>query len=616
MMTMIRRLGLALLLGAALPAWAVPTLFSKCDTGSLPSVCVAGSNSSVAPTNPATPYQDLAAVTISSQAAGTELCFARGGSWDMPTQVSIANANTSQANPLYFCAYTPPWAAGVVNSTSTGTSSTTLTDTSQTWTTNQWTGYAVEATNLWGTPEYLIVASNTTNVLTFTKTFIGPVPSALAYNLQAPRPLFRLTSTSGSAERIFYVSGNNQNGFVFQDLACTATLSNILSSNGCVYVQNNSHTSQNVTIQRMYCWGMGTCFSGGTLVVHGDGFEIKYNVIRETNSNAILLASSHGRIAKNSFINCALSGSSGDHCIYGNAQVTPVGTPNPLGGEGNQYLSNLFVDDASGNCASVMLVVHDYMTSLGVRNNIFWKKGGTAGGPCYGIQVTSGNPGTDIEGYPLTSIENNLVINVGYVSIDVANCPTCEVINNVVIKDTAGEWVGIRAGSVANSNSANDLVSTAIKIANNTIYMPLCNTVDCHGIELSRDGTGNAVMGNLIHFGTSSAATCFYSVSLTSAAFTGWDYNLCYGTTTPRWANFNGTNYATRAAFTAAIATFDPNSKTGDPLWVATPALANLYATALQGGSPAVNACASVLCTPLGRYGAYPVGQRSIGADK
>ena len=65
-----------------------------------------------------------------------------------------------------------------VKGTVTSAASTTLTDTSKAWTTNQWARYALILTQGTGAPQQRTITSNTANTLTVSSAFTAPIPVA------------------------------------------------------------------------------------------------------------------------------------------------------------------------------------------------------------------------------------------------------------------------------------------------------------------------------------------------------------------------------------------------------------------------------------------------------
>jgi len=425
------------------------------------------------------------------------------------------------------------------------------------------------------------------------------------------QPIMSLDSASPPTQ-IFTMSSGGQQGLTIQNIKFTATGGNVTSSFGVLYASSRANyiTFQNNTVD-----GIGTALNIPAQTTHSHDWMILGNAFKNSNSMALLVTADFTRIAGNTFLNNAKTLNNTDHHIYLACQVTPSGTTNPRGCIGVAVEDNYIEDNSLNPCDSVMIVQHDLYTGLHISRNTLIQSSGTAGGPCYGVQLAAGNFLGDIEGCQGCVVNDNTVVNVGYAALDFAQCTDCKVFNNTIVNTTAVESVGIRAGSVANPFHAGDLISTRFLIYNNSIYLPASNTVDAHGIELSRDGTGNVVVGNVVDFASGSAGTCLYSISLTSSAFAEWDYNLCYDTTVPTWAQFNSVLYATRSAFSVAVG-LDGNSLTSNPLLTATPAAGNGWSMAVQNGSPVIDACASARCSPLGKAGRAVTGTRDIGSEE
>ena len=128
---------------------------------------------------------------------------------------------------------------------------------------------------------------------------------------------------------------------------------------------------------------------------------------------------------------------------------------------------------------------------------------------------------------------------------------------------------------------------------NNSVYFAKSNDAS-RGVVVNDQGSNHVIASNLIYFGAGSqaGAACMES-NLSTGAFSGWDNNLCYGTS---WTS----QYATRAAFTSATG-FDANGVSADPKFAAVPSLSNNFSLALASGSPAINTGSTSLSSAIDR---------------
>lgn len=252
--------------------------------------------------------------------------------------------------------------------------------------------------------------------------------------------------------------------------------------------------------------------------------------------------------------------------------------------------NNKFTNNAvtNGTCQAAVIVGHDLASDWVIEGNYIYQAPGTAGGGCWGIQMSPGNGGYT-EGMDRLAIRGNTLVNVGNSGINIAACRTCTIENNVLVWERAMSGNGIYFGAPTYSPA---YTGTALTVRNNSMYF--ANASDVSGIVINDQGTGHTLVSNLISFASGTAARCFDS-NLAAGAFTAWNNNLCTGGS---WSS----KYSTRALLTSAIG-FDVNSLSVDPKLVAVPSLSNGYSMALTSTSPAINVGNQSLSSSIDRLG-------------
>lgn len=255
--------------------------------------------------------------------------------------------------------------------------------------------------------------------------------------------------------------------------------------------------------------------------------------------------------------------------------------------------------DGSGVCQGGNLTAHGLIDQLTIENNLLVQDSSAPG--CYGISITTGYPSVSNEEFFRVILRGNRVVNLGNCAICVDSAPGILIENNVVVQQNAHYHVGIHV-PVATGDSP----QTGANVRSNTVYMTQAGA-SSSGIIVN-SGTGNAVTGNLIYFGSgsNSSHTCFGHSALSN--FTRFDRNLCYhagGT-----GGYSG-SYANLSA--AQAAGFDTNGSSANPLFVASPTSPTTWSCNVQSGSPAINTADS-FAARLAYRGYLAVGTRDIGA--
>lgn len=604
---------------ALTPAFGATTSYCDCQAaeGSMTG-CVAGANGNAGTT--ASPKQTLASAqsTINAAATGDTIQFCKGGAWNADTALTIKNTGISGAGITIDSYVSPNWTTYTDSGTWTSVGSSTLTDSTKSWTTNQFAEHILRTVDQNGAALSMPIASNTATTLTFTEAWRLQPQVATAYTIEAPRP--KLSSNTGNAGIIQFTGGNAANGpYLVQNITLNGKGSTN-SSNFGLFMNRGVH---DLTVRNMDIRGVG-----GVALYFGDANDPAE--VNPTNSISFLNgqiydAAQQGalggtyyqRIEGTSFDNCGWNtGGNGDHCIYLSNDYSVASKY----GAGYVIRRNTLTKNSnvSGVCQSVSMVFHGAIRSLLIEDNLLYEAPSAYGGGCYGIAVHSGY--TNFEGFEGVIIRGNTIVNMP-IAIGATAAPNILIENNNVHFDVAN---GVYGGVLIPINDSNaitsgDTADTGATIRNNTIYLKqgTSNTAAINFGEFTLNpGTNIKVSNNLIFIGSSvnSTHSCNVLGSRSISNFTVFNNNLCYHQgANGRWGRSTDTNtYSTLA--NAQAAGFDVNGSSADPLFAATPSQANNWSCALQSGSPAVDAGNTTYKAPLAFGGKKPVNARDIGA--
>lgn len=556
------------------PAYATTYFIAGCDTGKLTG-CSVGSDGA-AGTSAATAWASCANVTgqgfgnfFQNLAAGDQIKFMRGGSVRTCDLASVAryNVNSTVGNPIVFDSYTAAAFANLTDSgTSTAIGTTTLTDTGKTWTVNAWAGY--EATVIWnGKTQNMQIVSNTATVLTLQRAdgesnwYITPSPGTQAYTIQGPRSIIG----NGSSDVLVLAHSGASTataGFTLKNLQFLNTIGTDATAQGTLFEVTNGIMDvivDNVT------------FTGGTLAVycesgvssgtvHTQRVTVR-NSIMQRAKGAGLLSSCPGLLAENNIISRNGSGSNLDHNVY---------LDGPSGGADfvvtNVTVRNNWILDvaraAAGGCSTTAFVVHNQQQFHSITNNLIVESVFHDDNQCVGISYTQGN--AELEGFSDVLIAGNTVVNYPGAMIGVEICNRCWVTGNYLYSSQAATFADLGIAIPQKDSSTpccSDVLGSNVVVSSNTIYMAAPNQYS-RAIEISRDGTGHTVVSNLIYMGASAttASACFTTDGsgqgtedanpLAAAAFTIFDYNLCYFAGSQGvWNYFDGTGLTANSTF-------------------------------------------------------------------
>lgn len=619
------------LLALCAPAFAATTSYCDCQTaeGSMTG-CVAGNNAN--PGTRASPKQTLtgsgsAQATANAAANGDIVEFCKGGAWNADTPLTIKNTGLSASgSPLVIDSYVSPnWTTYTDLGVWTSLTSTTLTDSTKSWTTNQFAGHALRTVGLNGEALYMPIASNTATTLTFTEAWRLQPQVADAYTIEAPRPKLSSSEpvniigfTSGEA-----VPGTPNGPYLVRNISIWGKGSTDGGNSG-VFMNRSTHDLVVDSVDIRGVGGVGFYFgdagyeSGGT-----QNISLTNSQVYDTGNQGALGGANSQRLEGNSFDNCGFNTTGpGNHCIYLSNDYnapTDVGLPAAYGNRYNIIRNTLTRNSNSGSgCQSIPLVIHGAVRTINIVGNLLYETPANYGGGCWGISVHSGYTG--FEAFEAVVIRGNTIVNMP-IAIGVTAAPNVLIEDNNIHFDVNDTIYGGIVVPINNSGglTTGDTADGGATIRNNTIYIKqgIASAAAINFGEFSLTAGSNIkVTNNLTYIGSSVSSThsCNVLGTLSISNFTVFDYNLCHHQGgTGRWGRSTDTNsYANLAA--AQAAGFDTHGLSSDPLFATTPSIVNKWSCALQSGSPAVDAGSTTYKAPLGIDGKPPVNARDIGA--
>lgn len=270
---------------------------------------------------------------------------------------------------------------------------------------------------------------------------------------------------------------------------------------------------------------------------------------------------------------------------------------------------------SGGRCGTAVIVAGGRHKGLTIEDNEIVETTPTTACSHISLQDSFGS-GSGVEGFVNTNIRGNLVANAGGTGILVVSCQACNIENNMVVRTTdiggAAAAENFTAIAVA-SHGTGDLASQNVWVRNNSVYLAAA-TAGSKAIAINA-GTEMGITSNLIHLGSSNAATqCFDTTGLTPAGnFTAVNYNLCYRTGgTAKYSQA----YASITAARAATPAWDTNGSAADPMLIAPPTLSTNWTMAVNAGAPTINAAEAGRAARIAYKNHPPVGARDIGAEE
>lgn len=404
--------------------------------------------------------------------------------------------------------------------------------------------------------------------------------------------LFRLED-SGNAE--------HEEGYIIENL----DLRSLTNSSSGIFLYNDIDDVEirNVNIEGfrlgVQLGGSNACSADPACDGRNERITLRDSTILNNSSQGWLGASNGAQIINNYFEGNG-DANQFDHNIY-------VSGSSGEQTQGIRIIGNRLYQSSrgsTGSCAGVSLVVHGEHNDLIIEGNEIWEDVGAANGGCWGIAVDNGYSG-EAEGFTNVIIRNNVVRNVGNLSIGVGACADCLIENNIIINEQNYGVTAIAAPDRA--LGAGDLEQDNITIRNNSIWL---DSIGSRGILVNDLGDNHIVVSNAIYYaGTSNNFDCF-SVNLPTSAFDAFDYNLCY------YPNASGADWSSQDSTLSAWQTstgFDLNSWNTDPGF-ANPAAGDF--TAVSGSAAIVDNGHPTLSSLQEINGGFRTPPSDIGAQE
>ncbi len=415
------------------------------------------------------------------------------------------------------------------------------------------------------------------------------------------RPIMTQTTTGDLFRLEDGGNAEHEEGYIIENLDLRSLTH---SSNGILlYNDIDDVEIRNVNIQGfdlgVHLAGSNACSADPACDGKNERITLRDSTILNNFSQGWLGASSGSQIINNYFEG---NGDANifDHNIY---------VSGSSGGQtqGIRIIGNQLYQSSRGStssCAGVSLVVHGEHNDLIIEGNEIWEDVGAANGGCWGIAVDNGYGG-EAEGFTNVIIRNNVVRNVGNLSIGVGACANCVIENNLIINEQSYGVTAIAAPNRA--LLAGDLPQDNITIRNNSIWL---NADGGRGILVNDLGDNHVVVSNAIYYaGTSDNFDCF-SVNLSPTAFDAFDYNLCY------YPNASGADWSSQDSVLSDWQTntdFDLNSWNADPGFT-NPATGDF--TAASGSAPIVDNGHPTLSSVQEINGGFRTPPSDIGAHE
>lgn len=423
----------------------------------------------------------------------------------------------------------------------------TLTDTSKTWTVDEWAGYKLTILNGTGVGQTCTVASNSATQLTCSAAFSGAglAPSSTSkYHLTSDATY----GISWSAD-VWWLTIRNVRAVGFgAGIQCGAG-------------GNTPNPPSDGTSRRFL-------ITGNQLMSNATGY---------TSAGCWDVLLTGNIFARNAARNTL------DHQAYPYSAV--FGGKMQISRQ-QVYAHNYFTDGnvlPPGNCRGVQFVTHGEKRGIHFLYNEFYEDATVTSDQCWAIGVDSAaytNPDTTQvpEEFQWLHVRGNKITNPGAgVGIGVDICKDCFIDSNEVFMEQPTGLCISMPDKYFNDPSvgvyADDATPERVYIRNNGCYYknPGASTV---AISLrrhinSQPGTGIVFTNNSVRFegGTTGATICFHRANRNTSEFAEWNRNSCSsGGTTPAWAD----SHSTRATFNAATG-FDADSLTAAPTFLATP---------------------------------------------
>jgi hypothetical protein len=386
------------------------------------------------------------------------------------------------------------------------------------------------------------------------------------------RPWLRSSSVGGAIEFGAWNESSTHGGYLVEGLLLDGAAAAEPAAWGIWVREGTEHLSI-----------LDTEITNFQIGVHVQGTEplpVRYLTLRDNdvhhNTNMGMLAHADDFVVEgNRFSFNNFTGSAFSHGVY-------LGGIN--GGSRVAFRNNLLERNSvvDGACAGGNFTMHGQWEDVLIEGNRIIQDRSV--GTCYGFSLlTSYEHPEWFRGFV---VRGNVVVNLGYNSINANAAPGIIIENNLIVNDQDQYGASISVGHPELA-PGDDADHDAI-IRNNTIVRPTASA-GTHGIHLRFAGPGVVVTSNLVSFGAgASGAFCFEHEGV--GDFATFANNLCHGGS---WS----TTYATLAA--AQAAGLDTDGVDGEPAFEALPSADNDWSALLSASSPAIDAGHPLLSSSL-----------------
>lgn len=500
--------------------------------------CAAGNDSSVTPTNPATPWRTFAQVRsqFNSLSPGDEILLAKGGTWTATDSPNLRNtnstggANTLAGGAIKIGAYNPSWggsARPIIEISGTGNIFAFHINGAAPATVG---GYILEGLELRGKGEQVTVASATTTVATVNETLV-------ASRYVGCDVIMR--EGTGSDNHTRTISANTTNTITVSDWpnGTPDSTSELTIQCGLWGVQV-ARPVYGLTMRDMWIERFGiavNCYDDKDY--HSTRIDLLSNTfIRNTGQGVI--GGCSGRIAYNDF---QYNGQTNDrdHQLYLGGHWD--GGSDAFTRSNIQVIGNSFTNNAGlygSVCPAVIIVVHGRFKDLDIIGNRITLPSGGANSGCWGIGIDPAygqDPPTLDERYEAVRVAFNTIVNVGGIGIGCASCVAPIIESNLIVKEDSGGLIAIQVPD--RPLGTGDAATTSPIIRSNTCYYK-APTVGDQCIALRDANSGETISGstaivhgNVGYFGATAQTNhqMFDTTGLTlGSIFTNFSHNTMY----------------------------------------------------------------------------------------
>ena len=337
-----------------------------------------------------------------------------------------------------------------------------------------------------------------------------------------------------------------------------------------VFGNNQNVTVCNVDIHDM---GIGISTARNVETDRNTNVTLRDSVIHDNWAQGWLGGDTGSQILYNHFENNGFSTAVLDHNIYfvGANGTDPTQPSIGILIQGNELYKACII---GGQCQAASLTAHGLLQDLTIDGNWVHEDAGAVASDCWGIAPAPGYPG-QFESLKNVTVSNNLIENVGNVSIAVGSWVGGRIFNNAINNRQA---INDKAISIPENEFAEDAKTTGVLVYNNSINIDMWTA-----IAIGTEGTGYAVWNNAIYHTGGGTPSCFLLPLATSAYGGGVDNNLCFivGGTGNHWQNTQS------LAAWQGTSGFDTHSLTTNPNFLA---LTSPFNLAFLNTSPLYNA--------------------------